>query len=78
MICCCRSLESARKEGYVGGKVVVVQAEATSTSANTVEIIESLWKSRIWTVLSDRICSFVAIDDGSLEQLVGWMDGWKI
>ena len=52
---------------------MVVQAEATSTNANTGEMLKSVcWKSKdsveCLAVLSDRICSFGAIDDGSLEQ----------
>jgi len=38
------------------------------------------WKSKdnveSLAVLSDRICRAKAIDDGSSEQDVGWMDGW--
>ena len=39
------------------------------------------WKSKdnveSLTVLSDRICRAKAIDDGSSEQDVGWMDGYR-
>jgi len=50
-------------------EVVVVQAEATSAGANTVGIVEiRLLEVKKRTVLSDRICSSLSIDDGSLEQ----------
>ena len=46
---------------------MVVQAEATGTRANTGGMLKSVGRKST-TVLSDRICSFVAIDDGSSEQ----------
>ena len=52
---------------------MVVQAEVTSTNANTGEMLKD--SVECLAVLSDRICSFGAIDDGSSEQkcsIVGW------
>ena len=52
---------------------MVVQVEATSTNANTGEMLKSVcWKSKdsveCLAVLSDWICSFEAINDGISEQ----------
>ena len=57
---------------------MVVQAEATSTNANTggnVEIRSLEAKKR--AVLSDRIWSSLSIDDGSSEQKCRMMEGRK-
>ena len=54
---------------------MVVQAEVTSTNANTGEMLKD--SVECLAVLSDRICSFGAIDDGSSEQycsIVEWME----
>ena len=48
---------------------MVVQAEVTGTNANTGEILKD--SVECLAVLSDRICSFGAIDDGSSEQYCG-------
>ena len=45
---------------------MVVQAEATSANANTGEMLKD--SVECLAVLSDRICSLGAIDDGSSEQ----------
>ena len=63
-------------------EVVVVQAEATSVCANTVGIVEiRLLEVKKRTVLSDRTCSSLSINDGSLEQycsIVGWKEKGKL
>ena len=48
---------------------MVVQAEATSTNANTGGIVEiHLIEVKKRAVLSDWICCFLSINDGSSEQ----------
>ena len=48
---------------------MVVQAETTSTNATTGGIVEiHLLEGKKCAVLSNWICSVIAIDDGSSEQ----------